>query len=95
MLKSILSQKIPDAEIFMPMTDSSKLFDKISCIQYSVHFLSEFIIALIDSSSIVNAMTLGFAPKLELVFESTNIGVQKIDNTLFSTYAMSTTGFLL
>ena len=46
------------------------------------------ILALLDSESNVNAMTPVYAAQLGLKVQKTNVGAQKINESLLSTYEM-------
>ena len=49
--------------------------------------------ALFNLDSEVNTINLAFAEKLGLVVQSTNIGAQKIDGTIFEIYRMVVAAF--
>ena len=84
------------------MTGASKkapkisVLDKVSCICYPVQFRKDKkkdILALPDSKSEVNAMTLAHAAHLGLKVRVTNIGAQKFDGSLPVTYDMVIVAF--
>ena len=67
------------------------------CIQYPIAFPSsvtqdgsvlDFLSALLDSGSEINAIHPAFVEKLGLMVQNINIGAQKIDGTIFETYGM-------
>lgn len=67
--------------------------DWVSCIHYPVEFKKDEIRALMDSSSKVNAMTLGYALKLGLKICHTDIRAHKIDSSLLKTFGMVLASF--
>ena len=69
---------------------------KVSCIHYPVQFRKhkgKDVLALLDSESEVNAMTLAYAAHLGLKVRMTNVGVQKIDVFSPATYIMVIAAF--
>lgn len=60
----------------------------ISCIQYLIQFSQHSIKAVINFSSKLNAMQLGFARKLDFHICKTNIGMQMIDNSKFEIFGI-------
>lgn len=71
------------------MTDSSKEVNKMPYIYYLVWFGSqESVKDLFNSSSEFNAMSLGYAQKLGFRIRNTNVGAQKIDNSVLETFGM-------
>ena len=84
--------------ISAPVTEASQenvVLDWFSCICYPIWFKkSEIQIqALIDSGSKVNAMTLRYVLKLGLKVHPTNIGVQKINGSIFKTFVIVLASF--
>ena len=49
--------------------------------------------ALVDSGNEVNVMYLTFVEKLGLVVQTTNVGTQKIDDTILETYKIVVAAF--
>ena len=79
------------------MTTANKAQDEIVLDQvYYIFYLMQFvknkdennILALIDSSSILNAMTSTYAAKLDFKVKKANISIQKIDSFLLEIYDM-------
>ena len=65
-----------------------RALDRVSCICYPIHFWknkSKNILALLNSKSKINAMTLAYAAPLGLKVQKTNIAIQKIDESLLET----------
>lgn len=80
------------------MIASSEALQKIFCIRYPVQFQGgqvHKVKVLIDSGSMVNAMTPAYVTQLDLTIQKTNIGAQKIDDSLLETYDMASASFLL
>ena len=76
-----------------PTTEASKVrvLDRIPCICYFVQFRkdkSKDILALLNSKSEVNAITLAYAAHLDLKMRVTDVGVKKIDGSLLATYGI-------
>ena len=72
------------------------ILDQVQFIHYSVQCWKDNKVtlqALIDSGSEFNTMTLAYAKKLGLQTQKTNIGAQKIDNSLLKTYGMVIAAF--
>ena len=83
---------------------SAKELERVMCIQYSITFQGsvthnssalDFVSALFDISSEVNAIHPTFAKKLGLVLRSTNIDAQKIDGLAFEIYRIVIAAFLM
>ena len=81
---------------------SVKELEPVTCIQYPIAFPGGItqdgsaldpVLALLDSSSEVNAMHPAFAKRLGLVVQTTNVGAQKIDCTTFETYGIVVAAF--
>ena len=73
-----------------------RVLDKIPCICYPVQFRkdkSKDVLALLDSRSEVNAMTLAYAAHLGLQVRVTNVGAQKIDGSSLVTYGIVIASF--
>ena len=73
-----------------------RILDRIACICYPVQFRKDKgndILALLNSGSKVNAMTLAYAAHLGLKVRVTNVGAQKIDKSLLATYNMVIAAF--
>lgn len=70
------------------MTDSSKIVVNMLCIYYLVQFHKnlEWIKALLNSDSEVNAMNFKLARKLCFHIQKTNVGAQNIDGSIFETF---------
>ena len=65
--------------------------DGVFCIYYLVQFRKDKgkdVLALLDSGSEVNAMTLAHAAHLGLKVRVTDVGAQKIDKSLLATYRL-------
>ena len=78
------------------MTEASKedrALDQVPCIHYPVQFKMNKVRALINSSSEVNAITLGYTLKLGLKARHTNVGAQKIDGSTLKTFGMVLASF--
>ncbi len=68
--------------------------ERVPCIRYPVTFKDQdWIEALLDSESEVNAMSQAFAQQLGLKIRKTNVGAQKIDGTTLETYGMVVSTF--
>ena len=68
-----------------------RVLDKVSCICYPIQFHKDKdkdVLALLDSGSKVNTMTLVYAAYLGLKVRVTNVGAQKIDKSSLATYDM-------
>ena len=68
-----------------------RVLDKVSCICYPVQFRKDKgkdALALLDSGSKVNAMTLAYAAHLGLKVRVTNVGAPKMDGSSLATYGM-------
>ena len=83
---------------------SAKELKQVTYILYSITFPGgvtqdgsalDPVLAFLDLGSEVNAMHLVFAERLDLVVQTTNVGVQKIDGTTFETYGMMIAAFLV
>ena len=79
-------------------TDASKMrvLDRVACIYYPVQFCmnkGKDILALLNSGSEVNAMTLAYTAYLSLIVTVTNVGAQKINRSSLATYGMVITAF--
>ena len=81
---------------------SAKELERVTYIQYLIAFPGGVtqngsalgpVLALLDSSSEVNAMHPAFAERLGLVVRTTNVGAQKIDGTTLETYEMVVAAF--
>ena len=86
----------------MLVTGASKeapevVLDWVPCIHYLVQFRKnkegETIWALIDFGSEVNVMTPAYAKQLGLRTQKTDVGAQKIDGSLLTTYGIVIAGF--
>ena len=66
------------------------VLDQVSCIHYPVQFWKDkaTIQALIDSGSKINAMTLAYAKQLGLWIRKIDVGAQKINGSLLTTYGI-------
>ena len=69
--------------------------ESVPCIYYPVQFKQGItqVQALIDSGSEVNAIHPTFAKQLGLLVRSTDVGAQKIEDTLLDTYGMVVAAF--
>ena len=76
---------------------SAKELEQVIYIQYPIAFLDDitqdgsildFVLALLDLGSEVNAIHPTFTKRLGLVIRTTNAGAQKIDGITFETYGM-------
>ena len=73
-----------------------RVLDRVPCICYPVQFREDKgkdILALLNSRSEVNAMTLAYAAYLSLMGRVTDIGRQKIDGSSLATYGMVIAAF--
>ena len=73
-----------------------RVLDKVPCICYPVQFRKDKgkdVLALLDSGSKVNAMTLAYAAHLGLKVKVTDVGAQKIDGSSLTTYDMVIAAF--
>ena len=73
-----------------------RVLDRVFCICYSVQFRKDKgkdILALLDSGSEVNAMTLAYAAHLGLKVRVINDDAQKIDGSSLATYGMVIAAF--
>ena len=70
---------------------------QVPYIRYSITFRkkSVFMSALLDSGSEVNAIYLTLTQKLGLSIRPTDVGAQKIDNTMLDTFKMVVSAFLV
>ena len=77
------------------MEDHQLVLDYVPCICYLIWFKKSKvqIQALIDSGSEVNAMTQEYASKLGLKIYTTDVGAQKIDDSILKTFAMVLASF--
>ncbi len=66
--------------------------EQVPCIWYSVTFKDQTE-ALLDSGSVINAMSQTFAQQLGLKIRKINVGAQKIDGTTLETYGMVVSTF--
>ena len=72
------------------------ILDRVPYIHYPVQFQKDkeaTILALIDPSSEVNAMTPAYAKQLGLRTQKTDVGAQKIDGSSLNTFGMVIGGF--
>ena len=72
------------------------ILDRVACIQYPVQFRKNkraAIQVLINLYSKVNVMTPAYAKQLDLQVQKTDVGAQKIDNSLFKTFEMVIASF--
>ena len=74
-----------------------KSFVRILYIRYLITFQKKFVpmLALFDSNSEVNIISLTFAQELRLSIRPTDVGVKKIDSTTLDTYVIKVTVFLV
>ena len=70
-------------------------FARVSCICYPNNFRKKSVLALLDSSSEVNAVHPAFTKELCLLIRPTDIRVQKIDGTILEIYGMVVAAFLM
>ena len=73
-----------------------RILDRIPCICYPVQFRNDKgkdVLALLDSGSKVNAMTLAYAAYLGLKVRVTDVNAQKIDRSLLAIYGMIIAAF--
>ena len=73
-----------------------RVLDRVPCICYSVQFRkdkSKNILALLNSKSKVNALTLAYVAHLSLKVRVTNVGAWKIDRSSLATYSMVIAAF--
>ena len=85
------------------MTDNSGkkvVVEKVPCIYYPLQFQEdqgqegqEWIRALLDSGSKVNAMSLAYAKRLGLKTRKSDVGAQKIDGSALETFGMVVADF--
>ena len=68
---------------------------RVSCIRYPINFRKRSMLALLDSSSEINAIHPAFAKELGFPIRPTDVGVQKIDGTTLETYGMVVAAFLV
>ena len=64
-------------------------------IYYLINFGKKSVSALLDSGSEVNAVYPAFAKELGLPIRPTDVGAQKIDNTMLTTYGIVVAAFLI
>ncbi len=78
------------------MTDKKmeEELERVPCIRYCVTFKDQTK-ALLDSRSVVNAMSQVFAQQLSLKIRKTNVGAWKIDGTTLETYEIVVSTFLV
>ena len=81
-----------------PVTEASQedvILDRIPCICYPIRFKkSEVQVqALLNSGNEVNAMTPGYASKLGLKVRPTDVGAQKIDDSILETFEIVLASF--
>ena len=65
-----------------------RVLDRVPCICYPVQFRKDKdkdVLALLNSGSEVNAMTLAYAAHLDLKVRVTNVGAQKINRSSLAT----------
>ena len=87
----------------MLVTDAKKaqkmrVLDRVSYICYFVQFWknkSRDVLALLNSRSEINAMTLAYTAQLGLKVRKTNLGAQKIDGSSLAIYNMLIVAFQL
>ena len=75
-----------------------RVLDQVSCIHYSVQFQKNKdrdVLVLLNSKNKINAMTLAYTGQLGFKVQKTNIGAQKIDKSLLTTYGMGIAAFLV
>ena len=81
----------------VPVTEASQedviALNWVSCICYPIWFKKNKVQALINSGSEVNTITPGYASKLGLKVRPTDIGVKKIDGSIFKTFGMVLASF--
>ena len=73
-----------------------KVLDRIYCICYPAQIRKDNgkdVLALLNSRSKINAMTLPYAAHLGLKVRVTNVGAQKIDRSSLAIYGMVIAGF--
>ena len=81
------------------MTETNKedkmTLKRVSCVYFSHRFGKDTVDvrALIDSGSEVNAITLAYISKLDLRARHTNVGAQKIDDSILQTFGMVLASF--
>ena len=68
---------------------------RVSCIRYPINFGKKSVLALLDLGNEVNTVHPAFAKELGLPIRSTDVGVQKIDDTTLETYGMVVAAFLM
>ena len=83
---------------FLSITKPTKkdvVLDRVPCIHYLFCFGKDQdkVLALIDSESEVNAMTLVYASKLGLTVYLTNVGAQKVDDSTLKIFGMVLASF--
>ena len=66
---------------------------QLPCIRYLINFGKKSVLALLDSSSEVNAVHPAFAKELGLPIGPTDVGAQNIDDTMLETYGMVVAAF--
>ena len=77
-------------------TPKVKVLDRVSCICYSVQFRKDKgkdVLALLNSKSEVNMMTLTYVVHLSLKVKIIIIDMQKIDRSSLATYGMVIAAF--
>ena len=73
-----------------------KVLDRVPCIPYPVQFYKDEgkdILALLNSGSEVNAITLVYTAHLGFKVRVTNVGAQKIDRSSLATYGIVIAAF--
>lgn len=77
------------------MEDDMLLLERVLCIYYLLCFRKDNsdVKTLLDSGRKVNAMTPAYASKLGLKVRSTNIGAQKINDSILETFEMTLASF--
>ena len=66
---------------------------RVLCIRYPINFGKKSVLALLDSSSELNAIHPAFAKELGLLIKPTDVGAQKIDGTTLETYGIVVAAF--
>ena len=88
--------------ISLSVTDATRealkvrVLDSVPCICYLVQFCKDKVkdvLALFNSESEINAMTLAYTAYLDLKMRVIDIGVQKIDGSLLANYGMVIAAF--
>ena len=66
-----------------------RVLDRVLCIYYPMQFRKDKgkdVLALLDSESEIDTMTLAYAAQLDLKVQKINVSAQKIDKFLLATY---------